>query len=73
LTDGYYKQLLLALSAPKRSILYPKSFYFRNKIQSAGFALQREISLQNPLTLRRVMAILQGETIKQSFNRFGHI
>jgi hypothetical protein len=57
----------------KGAFYIQKVFYFRNKIQSAGFALQREISLQNPLTLRRVMAILQGETIKQSFNRFSHV
>ncbi len=35
--------------------------------------LQRGISAQTPLTYSIVMAILQGETIKQSFNRFGHI
>ena len=69
LTEGYYKRFSPLLSAPLWSIFYPNGFCFSEEIQSGGFALQKGILRQNPLTLRRIIAILQGETIKQTFNR----
>lgn len=69
LTEGYYKRFSPPLSAPLWSIFYPNGFCFSGEIQSGGFALQRGISGQKALTLRGLAAILQSETIKQTFNR----